>query len=844
MKTTLLIAAFLLIAFFSKAQCEATAGPDIEIECSDTAHLNVDLYLTKEVSNTTKNLSSVCFVNHNLGFVVGQDGIILKTTDGGVTWISQVYLPAEWWSGVYFINENIGYVFSYFSGKIIKTTDGGTTWAISFNSTTTYYYFHSLWFTDINHGFAVGKDGVIMSTSNGGSSWTPKVSGTTVELYDITFTNSQHGFIVGDNNTLLTTTDGGLTWNTSSPYNQPLTLHNIAFVNENVGYIGGMFYLVLKTTDGGITWTKQSGWYDKSYMGELGMSFIDTNTGYFCGTYAFISKTSDGGINWKDIFSKNNDYYTDIYCPDNQSVFAVTPNGGIYSYHEPVSFHWEPSTGLNSSEIQNPIATPAETTTYVVSVTTSNGSVATDTVTVFVNPSSYIPEICLVTVESNTNHNKIIWEKPVSTSIDSTYIYKEGSATGNYIRIGALSQNQLSEFVDTLSNTLVQSNRYQIATKDKCSLESAKSNPHKTMHLAINQGVGSTWNLIWEQYEGFTVNTYNIYRGTTAGNLTLISSLSGGNTQYTDLNGGTENVFYQIEAVSGFSCSPTKAYTSSYSNIASYVKGNTNIPETCLVTVDPILNLNRIIWNKPIAASVDYIFVYKEGAVPDQYLKIASIPQNELSEYVDITSTPALFASRYKLSTHDVNDNESDKSPAHKSISLTIAQGNNTELKLMWNEYEGFEVTAYNIYRGNAASNLQKIAILSGGNSQYTDILAPTSDVYYQIEAVGNVSCNPAKAFNSSFSNIARQKADGTSDDVHKKIFVIYPNPVQSKFMVQTQEPIAECQFELVSTLGNILKTFNATQRAEFDISDIPAGIYYLRIIRNLKSYNSKIVKL
>ncbi len=221
MKTTLLIASFLLIAYFSKAQCEATAGPDIEIECSDTAHLNVDLYLTKEVSNTTKNLSSVCFVNHNLGFVVGQDGIILKTTDGGITWISQVYLPAEWWSGVYFINENIGYVFSYFSGKIIKTTDGGTTWAISFNSTTTYYYFHSLWFTDINHGFAVGKDGVIMSTSNGGSSWTPKVSGTTVELYDITFTNSQHGFIVGDNNTLLTTTDGGLTWNTSSPYNQP-----------------------------------------------------------------------------------------------------------------------------------------------------------------------------------------------------------------------------------------------------------------------------------------------------------------------------------------------------------------------------------------------------------------------------------------------------------------------------------------------------------------------------------------------------------------------------------------------------------------------------------------------
>ena len=844
MKTTILIASFLLIAYFSKAQCEATAGPDIEIECSDTAQLNVDLYLTKEVSNTSKSLSSVFFVNHNLGFIVGQDGIILKTTDGGVTWISQVFLPSEWWAGVFFLNENVGYAFSYHTGKIIKTTDGGNNWTLNFSSSSTYYYFRSIWFTNENNGFVVGDDGVILSTSNGGTSWTEKLSGTTVDLYDITFTNNQHGYIVGDNNTLLTTIDGALTWTMSNPYNQPMTLHNIAFVNENVGYIGGMFYLVLKTTDGGSTWTKQSGWYEKSYMGELAMSLIDENTGYFCGTYAFISKTSDGGLNWKNIFSKADDYYADVFCPDNQSVFAVCADGGIYSYHEPVSYHWEPSTGLSSSEIQNPIATPSETTTYIATITTSNGSVGSDTVTVFVNPSSYVPEICIVTVEPNTNQNKIIWEKPVSASVDSTYIYKEGSTTGDYFKIGALGQNQLSEFVDTLSNALVQSNRYQLATKDKCSLESAKSSPHKTMHLSINQGIGSTWNLIWEQYEGFTVNTYNIYRGTSAGNLLLIASLSGGNTQYTDLNATTGNVYYQIEAVSGFSCSPTKVYTSSYSNIASYVKGNTNIPETCLVTVDPALNLNRIIWNKPDATSVDYIFIYKEGSIPDQYSKIASISQNDLSEYIDFTSTPSMNSDRYKLSTHDVYDNESDKSPAHKSISLQIAQGNNTELMLIWNEYEGFEVNAYNIYRGNTSSNLQKIAVLSGGNSQYTDILAPTTDVFYQVEAVGNVSCNPSKAFNSSFSNIAEQKADGIFDDAQNNGFVVYPNPVKSKFTVQTQEPLTDCRFELVSTLGNILKTFNATQNNEFDISDIPAGIYYLRIIRILKSYNTKIVKL
>lgn len=35
------------------------------------------------------------------------------------------------------------------------------------------------------------------------------------------------------------------------------------------------------------------------------------------------------------------------------------------------------------------------------------------------------------------------------------------------------------------------------------------------MHLTINQGMGNTWNLIWQPYQGFVVSSYNIYRGTT-----------------------------------------------------------------------------------------------------------------------------------------------------------------------------------------------------------------------------------------------------------------------------------------------------------------------------------------
>jgi gliding motility-associated-like protein len=51
-----------------------------------------------------------------------------------------------------------------------------------------------------------------------------------------------------------------------------------------------------------------------------------------------------------------------------------------------VSYAWSPATGLSATNIANPVANPAVTTTYTVTVTDANGCVATDDVTVTVNP--------------------------------------------------------------------------------------------------------------------------------------------------------------------------------------------------------------------------------------------------------------------------------------------------------------------------------------------------------------------------------------------------------------------------------------------------------------------------
>jgi hypothetical protein len=91
------------------------------------------------------------------------------------------------------------------------------------------------------------------------------------------------------------------------------------------------------------------------------------------------------------------------------------------------------------------------------------------------------------------------------------------------------------------------------------------------MHLNINQGQGSTWNLIWEEYEGFAVVNYLIYRGTSISNLALIGSTAGGNTSFSDISAPSGDIFYQIAVTPPSSCSSLKStdISSSRSNIAS-----------------------------------------------------------------------------------------------------------------------------------------------------------------------------------------------------------------------------------------------------------------------------------
>lgn len=111
----------------------------------------------------TSSTNDIKYLNKDTIFILTYHGIN-KTTNGGVNWsftqFQTIYNPL-----LQFTNERIGYISG--SGKMFKTTNTGESWnEIRFCSSST----NGLSFVDSVSGYAVGYEGVIVKTTDGGAS--------------------------------------------------------------------------------------------------------------------------------------------------------------------------------------------------------------------------------------------------------------------------------------------------------------------------------------------------------------------------------------------------------------------------------------------------------------------------------------------------------------------------------------------------------------------------------------------------------------------------------------------------------------------------------------------------
>ncbi len=188
-------------------------------------------------------ISALHFFDGRHGLAVGFarqkhiGSIILQTHDGGVTWTHQIISRTDGLNSIFFINSNTGWIVGN-SGVVLKTTDHGVTW----EDYQTSGQLNDVFFIDPFVGWVVGAEcyrgpGTILKTVDGGKHWTKQWKQLSDEFTKVAFADDQNGWAIGYRGTCVHTTQRGANWHFESGFSQ--YLHDIYFVDADHGWIVG-----------------------------------------------------------------------------------------------------------------------------------------------------------------------------------------------------------------------------------------------------------------------------------------------------------------------------------------------------------------------------------------------------------------------------------------------------------------------------------------------------------------------------------------------------------------------------------------------------------------------------
>jgi photosystem II stability/assembly factor-like uncharacterized protein len=287
----------------------------------------------QQSSGTNRSLKSVSFIDINTGWICGDSGLILYTTNGGVNWAAQ---QSEAWLTLNSITapySQAGYVWAVGEeGTIRKTSNFGANWGIYAGLPGTYQYTCAS-FGNGNLGWMVGRNGLFLNTANGGTNWVIRNTGTAQDLNSVTpfltvgyavgnagtiikttnlgsnFTaqssmtishlrsvdfsidSINKVFAVGDDGTIRFTSNGGLNW-TARLSGTTARLNSVDIVSGSLVWIAGAGGLILFSSNNGINWVSQP----SGTVNGLNMIYMNGTAGWIVGDNGTILKTTNGGM--------------------------------------------------------------------------------------------------------------------------------------------------------------------------------------------------------------------------------------------------------------------------------------------------------------------------------------------------------------------------------------------------------------------------------------------------------------------------------------------------------------------------------------------------------------------
>lgn len=187
--------------------------------------------------------------------------------------------------------------------------------------------------------------------------------------------------------------------------------------------------------------------------------------------------------------------------------------------------------------------------------------------------------ICVVTVDSATTTNLVVWEPVQTTGIAWYNIYRETSVPNDFMLIDTVHGDNHSVFNDVVASPQQQWWKYKISAVNACGAESALSSFHQTIHLDAVAGGGNSTAVLWNPYIGTAFSSYRLSRYTDANGWEEIAQLPATQLKYIDLTDiSTPGLDYLVEFDLGEPCNALRAndFNSSRSNKdkGNFVAGN------------------------------------------------------------------------------------------------------------------------------------------------------------------------------------------------------------------------------------------------------------------------------
>ncbi|MEX2287732.1 MAG: YCF48-related protein [Planctomycetaceae bacterium] len=320
-------------------------------------------------------LRDVEFVGTQIGWAVGDHGVIWNTDDGGQNW-QLVPAPVDYTlRSVCFLTDRVGWIAGGGTiphtrqgfGVVIATSDGGATWQQLGGDTLPPLCY--VRFFDKQHGVVVGEASAehptgVLTTEDGGKTWQPiagkqhagwrtadfvasdlgivaglrgqtslvgerKLMPTRLQtsglrgMHAVKLLPNGKGWLVGDGGLVMSTDSGGLVWQeppTPLELNDIFDFRALAARGDSAWIAGSPGSIVWHTPDGGRSWQQQP---TGQSVPISALDFSDDSHGWAVGELGTVLKTDDGGRTWTAVRGQGR----------RVALMAMSPRAQRVSFH-------------------------------------------------------------------------------------------------------------------------------------------------------------------------------------------------------------------------------------------------------------------------------------------------------------------------------------------------------------------------------------------------------------------------------------------------------------------------------------------------------------------------------